>query len=199
MPSLLRERVVKSVKARDPNTLNNPVTMPTIRFLACLIVLPVVTSLAVGARRAPAPKALAGRPTNGKAAVCQRLGLEQEEHAAAPFKTNGRCAPPFHYAHTQRSSLLRMRAHALTPLHPHAATSLINLPLLLLTCDCPACSRHVFNHEQWYECSEPATDPMMTCILAPEWMELEEGTWLCSDALKSDEKTVRNSYGEDSY
>merc|ERR1712166_443478 len=23
--------------------------------------------------------------------------------------------------------------------------------------------------EQWYECSEPADYPVMTCILAPEW------------------------------
>ena len=52
--------------------------------------------------------------------------------------------------------------------------------------------------EQWYECSEPADDPVMTCILAPEWMDLADETWLCSDALKSDDKGG-SSYGEDSY
>lgn len=40
---------------------------------------------------------------------------------------------------------------------------------------------------------------MMTCILAPEWMGLADETWLCSDALKSEDKTGRSTYGEDSY
>ena len=52
---------------------------------------------------------------------------------------------------------------------------------------------------QWYECQEPAEDPLMTCFLAPEWMGLEPGVWLCSDGLKSDDKLGRSTYGEDSY
>jgi len=40
---------------------------------------------------------------------------------------------------------------------------------------------------------------VITCFLAPEWMNLEEETWLCSDALKSEDKRWRSSYGEDSY
>ena len=58
--------------------------------------------------------------------------------------------------------------------------------------------KHLIDTEQWYECSEPADDPVMTCILAPEWMDLADETWLCSDALKSDDKGG-SSYGEDSY
>ena len=66
---------------------------------------------------------------------------------------------------------------------------------------CPLCVRrkHLIDTEQWYECSEPADDPVMTCILAPEWMDLADETWLCSDALKSEDKRGRSSYGEDSY
>jgi len=53
---------------------------------------------------------------------------------------------------------------------------------------------------QWYECEEPAEDPLITCFLAPEWMGLDENRYLCSDALKSDEKVSRaSSYGDDSY
>ncbi|KAL1496194.1 hypothetical protein AB1Y20_014810 [Prymnesium parvum] len=52
--------------------------------------------------------------------------------------------------------------------------------------------------EQWYECAAPADDPSMTCFMAPEWMNLGPEKWLCTDALKSDEK-LRTSYGEDSY
>ena len=54
--------------------------------------------------------------------------------------------------------------------------------------------------EQWYECTEPsALDPTINCMLAPEWMGLEEGTWLCTDALKSEDKLTVDSYGENSY
>ena len=63
------------------------------------------------------------------------------------------------------------------------------------------CARrqHHIGTEQWYECSEPSDDPVITCFLAPEWMNLEAETWLCSDALKSEDKRWRSSYGEDSY
>ncbi len=66
---------------------------------------------------------------------------------------------------------------------------------------CPLCARrqHHIGTEQWYECSEPSDDPVITCFLAPEWMNLAEETWLCSDALKSEDKRWRSSYGEDSY
>ena len=59
--------------------------------------------------------------------------------------------------------------------------------------------QHHIGTEQWYECSEPSDDPVITCFLAPEWMNLEAETWLCSDALKSEDKRWRSSYGEDSY
>ena len=36
-------------------------------------------------------------------------------------------------------------------------------------------------------------------MLAPEWMGLEEGTWLCTDALKSEDKLKDASYSENSY
>ena len=63
------------------------------------------------------------------------------------------------------------------------------------------CARrqHHIGTEQWYERSEPSDDPVITCFLAPEWMNLADETWLCSDALKSEDKRWRSSYGEDSY
>ena len=66
----------------------------------------------------------------------------------------------------------------------------------------PPCRRHTIDGhaEQWYECTEPsALDPTINCMLAPEWMGLEEGTWLCTDALKSDDKLDVKSYGDNSY
>ena len=68
-----------------------------------------------------------------------------------------------------------------------------------LTCPLRACRQHLIGTEQWYECSEPSDDPVITCFLAPEWMNLASETWLCSDALKSEDKRWRSSYGEDSY
>ena len=64
------------------------------------------------------------------------------------------------------------------------------------------CRRHTIegSTEQWYECTEPsALDPTINCMLAPEWMGLEEGTWLCTDALKSEDKLKVASYSENSY
>jgi hypothetical protein len=52
--------------------------------------------------------------------------------------------------------------------------------------------------QQWYECKEPTEDPSVTCFLAPEWMGLPDGKWLCSDALKSEDK-LTGTYPEDSY
>ena len=56
-----------------------------------------------------------------------------------------------------------------------------------------------FGNEQWYDCSEPADDPMITCFLAPEWMGLGSDRWVCSDALKSDDKRAGSDYSDDSY
>ena len=64
------------------------------------------------------------------------------------------------------------------------------------------CRRHTIegSTEQWYECTEPsALDPTINCMLAPERMGLEEGTWLCTDALKSEDKLTVASYSENSY
>eukprot|EP00967_Tisochrysis_lutea_P061482 scaffold78806_cov35-Tisochrysis_lutea.AAC.1 len=33
----------------------------------------------------------------------------------------------------------------------------------------------------WYACSGPADDVELTCFLAPSWMGLPEGQWVCSD------------------
>jgi len=32
----------------------------------------------------------------------------------------------------------------------------------------------------WYACTEPADDLELTCFLAPGWMGLPEGQWVCS-------------------
>ena len=75
-------------------------------------------------------------------------------------------------------------------------------PLILTWPRVLPCRRHTIDGspEQWYECTEPsALDPTINCMLAPEWMGLEEGTWLCTDALKSEDKLTIDSYSENSY
>ena len=71
----------------------------------------------------------------------------------------------------------------------------------MLTCAAVShvCRVHTYMDEQWYECAEPADDPVITCFLAPEWMDLGPDRWLCSDALKSEEQVRMETYGEDSY
>lgn len=34
---------------------------------------------------------------------------------------------------------------------------------------------------KWYACTGPADDMELTCFLAPKWMGLPEGQWVCSD------------------
>lgn len=34
---------------------------------------------------------------------------------------------------------------------------------------------------KWYACTGPADDMELTCFLAPRWMGLPEGQWVCSD------------------
>jgi len=55
---------------------------------------------------------------------------------------------------------------------------------------------------EWWLCGEPAEDVTLTCFLAPDWMNLGEDKWVCTDALKAEAKhrngTSKN-YGEDSY
>ena len=83
------------------------------------------------------------------------------------------------------------------PLAHGAASSHSHLVFRVLPC-----RRHTIegSTEQWYECTEPsALDPTINCMLAPEWMGLEEGTWLCTDALKSEDKLTVASYSENSY
>mmetsp|Transcript_12350 Transcript_12350/g.37838 ORF Transcript_12350/g.37838 Transcript_12350/m.37838 type:complete len:122 (-) Transcript_12350:774-1139(-) len=33
---------------------------------------------------------------------------------------------------------------------------------------------------EWYACTGPADDQELTCFLAPAWMGLPEGQWVCS-------------------
>ena len=147
--------------------------MPSIRLLACvsLAILPTATCLAVGPRRTPTPKAFGGSNSNSPAMPMPRASLR----AAIPV-IDGRCAP--------------------LPLESPRCTSICHVHYPR---NCPR-RRHLINEVQWYECTEPASDPMMTCILAPEWMGLAEDTWLCSDDVYSDDmKPRRPSYGDDSY
>jgi hypothetical protein len=46
---------------------------------------------------------------------------------------------------------------------------------------------------EWYACSGPADAPELTCFLAPSWMGLEDGKWICTNM----EAINRPAYNED--
>ena len=47
---------------------------------------------------------------------------------------------------------------------------------------------------------EPSSDPMVTCFLAPEWMDAPESKWVCQPMIEYTKKdNTRSTYGDDSY
>lgn len=42
-------------------------------------------------------------------------------------------------------------------------------------------ARGKFKSGKWYACTGPADDMELVCFLAPRWMGLPEGQWVCSD------------------
>jgi len=50
----------------------------------------------------------------------------------------------------------------------------------------------------WFACSGPSDDPAVTCFLAPSWMGLADGQWVCVSNLGS-ELSAAPTFGEDSY
>lgn len=176
----------------------------TTQLIACLIAVPSVASLAVGPR-ATNVKASMG---SNNPAMCTRLESQQQAGLTATFQ-EGRCAQPHTHALLFHHNAHREHARGMQPVigFTRVLTQCVEPctgvtpPSRGPTLTCPLCVRrkHLIDTEQWYECSEPADDPVMTCILAPEWMDLADESWLCSDALKSEDKRGRSSYGEDSY
>jgi len=50
----------------------------------------------------------------------------------------------------------------------------------------------------WFVCDTASDDPTMICFQAPEWMGLDPGAYVCSDALQSNYYKEKTS-PEDSY
>jgi len=42
-------------------------------------------------------------------------------------------------------------------------------------------ARKKYSSGTWYACTGPADDMELTCFIAPTWMGLPDGQWVCSD------------------
>eukprot|EP00316_Scyphosphaera_apsteinii_P002402 CAMPEP_0119308880 /NCGR_PEP_ID=MMETSP1333-20130426/12823_1 /TAXON_ID=418940 /ORGANISM="Scyphosphaera apsteinii, Strain RCC1455" /LENGTH=116 /DNA_ID=CAMNT_0007312753 /DNA_START=17 /DNA_END=367 /DNA_ORIENTATION=+ len=64
---------------------------------------------------------------------------------------------------------------------------------------CDTFGRRQARGDAWYECNQPSDEPNLICFMAPAWMGLTEGAYVCSSNLESDNKLSSIDYAEDSY
>lgn len=106
-------------------------------------------------------------------AACVQLPSPPAGHSCARLRHADllRTSQPFYDGSSRRASAcphdVRSIARSLAPcVAPHPFT---------------LCGRGIGPADQWYTCDAPTEDPTITCFLAPEWMDLKPGSYLCTE------------------